>query len=68
MNELMIFENKEFGKVRTISIDGEPWMLGKDVATILAYSDPVKAVRIHVDEEDKKALFYMAHDKTADAF
>lgn len=53
MNELMIFENKEFGKIRTDEIEGEPYMLGSDVAIALGYSNPGKAIRDHVDEEDK---------------
>lgn len=53
MNELQIFENDEFGKVRTVVIDGEPWLVGKDVAEILDYSNPQKAIRDHVDEEDR---------------
>lgn len=53
MSELKIFENPEFGKVRTVAIDGEPWLVGKDVARALGYSNPRKALGDHVDEEDK---------------
>lgn len=53
MNELMVFNNAEFGQVRTMEIDGEPWFVGKDVATILGYSNPSKALSDHVDEDDK---------------
>lgn len=53
MNEMMIFENPEFGSVRTVCINGEPWLVGKDVAVILCYSNPQKAIRDHVDDEDK---------------
>ena len=53
MNDIKIFENPEFGKVRTVSIDGEPWFMGKDVATALGYSNPSNAVVAHVDDEDK---------------
>lgn len=53
MNELKIFENPDFGKVRTMEIDGEPYFVGKDVAEILGYSDTNKAIAMHVDEEDK---------------
>lgn len=49
-----VFENEEFGKVRTITIDDEPWFVGKDVAEILGYSNSRKAVTDHVDEDDKK--------------
>lgn len=53
MNEVKIFESKEFGEIRTIMIDGEPWFVGKDVAEILGYSNTRKALADHVDEEDK---------------
>lgn len=66
-NELKVFENEEFGKVRTVEIDGEVWFLGSDVAMALQYSDKNKAVTMHVDSEDKKTLFYKAHDILSDA-
>ncbi|HIW94006.1 MAG TPA: ORF6C domain-containing protein [Candidatus Flavonifractor merdipullorum] len=53
MNELMIFDNPEFGSIRSVEIDGEPWLVGKDVAQALGYTNPQKAIRDHVDEEDK---------------
>lgn len=53
MEQLKIFENEEFGQVRTINIDGEPWFVGKDVAVALGYCDPADAIRTHVDKEDK---------------
>jgi prophage antirepressor-like protein len=53
MNEIKVFENAEFGKVRTIEVDGIPYFVGKDVAEILGYSNPQKAIRDHIDEEDK---------------
>lgn len=49
MNEITIFENPEFGSVRTITIDGEPWLVGKDVAEILGYNEPHKVIARHVD-------------------
>lgn len=52
MNEIKIFENTEFGAVRTIAIDGEPYFVGKDVATILGYAKPLNALAMHVDEDD----------------
>lgn len=54
MNELMIFENPEFGRVRSVEIDGDPWLVGKDVAQALGYTNPRKALADHVDEEDKR--------------
>lgn len=56
MNELMIFNNPEFGEIRTVEIDGEPWLVGKDVATILGYSNPRDALARHVDDEDKNTV------------
>ena len=50
---LNIFSNKEFGDIRIVMIDGEPWFVGKDVATALGYSNPRKAIADHVDSEDK---------------
>ncbi len=53
MNALQVFENPEFGSIRTVEIDGEPWLVGKDVAVALGYSNPRKALADHVDKEDK---------------
>lgn len=53
MNEIKIFENQEFGKVRALEIDGKPYFVGKDVAQILGYKDTSDALKKHVDEEDK---------------
>ena len=53
MNELQIFNNEEFGKIRTVTIDNEPWFVGKDVATALGYSNSRKALADHVQEDDK---------------
>ena len=53
MNDLQIFKNEEFGQVRTMLINNEPYFVGKDVAEILGYSNSSKAVSTHVDDEDK---------------
>lgn len=53
MNDLQIFSNSEFGNIRTITIDGEPWFVGKDIAEALGYEKPTDAVRKRVDEEDR---------------
>lgn len=53
MKELMIFENAEFGQIRTVTINNEPWFVGKDVTDILGYTNSSKALADHVDEEDK---------------
>ena len=53
MDKIQIFENPEFGLVRTLEVNGEPWFVGKDVATILGYERATKAVADHVDTEDK---------------
>jgi len=53
LNEVAIFENPEFGKVRTLQISGEPWFVGKDVVEILGYSNSRDTLSKHVDDEDK---------------
>lgn len=53
MNDLTTFTNPEFGQVRTVEIDGTPWLVGKDVAVALGYAKPTDAIRKHVDPEDK---------------
>ena len=53
MNELQIFKNDEFGQVRTTIINDEPYFVGKDVAEILGYQRPTKAIMDHVDQDDK---------------
>ena len=53
MNDLRIFDSPEFGQVRTMMIDGEPWFVGKDVADILGDADTDQALRKRVDNEDK---------------
>lgn len=52
-NEIKIFRNPRFGAIRTTEGNGELWFSGKDVAVALGYSNPHKAVRDHVDDEDK---------------
>src|SRR5699024_436422 len=54
MNELKIFSSEEFGDVRTVTIDNEPWFVGKDVAAALGYSDTFGALKKHVSDEDKQ--------------
>lgn len=60
MNEmgkaLVVFENEEFGRIRTVEIDGEIWFVGKDVAAALGYSNPRDAIAKHVDEEDRNTV------------
>lgn len=65
MNQLQIFENKEFGKIRTVEIDNEPYFVGKDVADILGYQNGSRDINRHVDEEDrqKTMLFDGNQDK-----
>lgn len=53
VNAIQIFKNKEFGELRIVMIDNEPWIIGKDVAEALGYANPRKAIADHVDEEDK---------------
>ena len=51
-NELQVFNNSEFGELRTVTIDGESWFVGKDVATALGYNNSRDAIAKHVDAED----------------
>lgn len=53
MNELTIFNSEEFGQIRTVTINGEPYFVGKDVAESLGYERTADAIRQHVDKEDK---------------
>ena len=53
MNEITVFNNDEFGSIRTVTIENEPWLVGKDVAEVLGYTNPSKALADHVDTEDK---------------
>lgn len=53
MTDLQIFNSPEFGAIRTIEKDGEPWFVGKDVAIALGYNNPRDAFKKHIDEEDK---------------
>lgn len=53
MNNMEIFNNNEFGEIRTLKINNEPWFVGKDVAEILGYKDTSDAMKRHVDEDDK---------------
>lgn len=52
-NEIILFKHDEFGEIRTLNIDGEPWFVGKDIAVALGYSAPRNAIQAHVDNEDK---------------
>lgn len=54
MNQLKVFKNPEFGMVRSMFIDGEPWFVGKDVAEALGYKNTKDALGRHVDSEDKR--------------
>lgn len=56
MNQLEIFKNREFGEIRTVVIDGEPWFVGKDVAEALGYSNTRDALATHVMDEDKNTV------------
>lgn len=53
MSDIQLFENNEFGEIRTVETGNEVWLVGKDVAVALGYSNPQKALRDHVDEEDR---------------
>lgn len=53
MNKLKIFENQEFGKIRSVMVNNEPYFVGKDIAEVLGYSNSRKAIQDHVDEDDR---------------
>lgn len=56
MNEMQVFNNAEFGEIRTVMIDGEPWFVGKDVAKALGYENARDSLARHIDEEDKRVI------------
>ena len=56
MNDLKIFNNNEFGEVRVVEVENEPWFVGKDIAEILGYSNSKDAISTHVDEDDKQIM------------
>lgn len=60
MNNITIFNNSEFGNLRGLEINNEPWFVGKDVAEALGYSNSSKAVITHVDDDDKKKIMLKA--------
>ena len=60
MNELEIFKNEEFGEIRTVVIENEPWFVGKDVAVALGYKDTADSIKRHVDNEDKLTRCFTA--------
>lgn len=51
-SEVILFRHEQFGEIRTLNIDGEPWFVGKDIALSLGYTNPAKALRDHVDSDD----------------
>ena len=57
-NQLQIFNNQEFGQIRTLFIENEGWLVGKDITDILGYSNSSDALKNHVDEDDKKKIAF----------
>ena len=53
MNNLMIFKNEEFGEIRSIEIENEPYFIGKEIAEILGYKNGSRDINRHIDEEDR---------------
>lgn len=53
-NEIILFKHEEFGEIRTLNIDGEPWFVGRDIAEVLGYAKARNAIATHVDSDDKK--------------
>ena len=56
MNEIKIFENEEFGKIRSVTVNNEPYFVGKDITNILGYQNGSRDINRHVDEEDRKVV------------
>lgn len=55
-NKLQIFKNEEFGEIRSLEIDNEPYFVGKDLADILRYQNGSRDINRHVDEEDRRVV------------
>jgi len=66
MNNIQIFNNPEFGDIRTVVIDNEPWFVGKDVADILGYQNGSRDINRHVDEEDKQLTKMVSQGQNRD--
>ena len=60
MNTIELFKNPEFGEVRVVEVDNEPYFVGKDVAEMLGYKNPGEAIREHCDDDNCKVLTYKA--------
>lgn len=56
MNEITMFRNPEFGEIRTVDLNGDTWFVGADIASVLGYTNPRKAIADHVDDEDKNTV------------
>lgn len=56
MENLQIFNSEEFGQIRTMAINGEPWFVGKDVADILGYKNGSRDINAHVEDEDRRII------------
>lgn len=68
MNELQIYKNDTFGAIRTLEINGVAWFVGKDVAEVLAYNEPHKAITRHVDSEDRTKHPILSSGGTQDSW
>ncbi len=64
MSNIKLFENPEFGKVRVVEVNNEPYFVGKDIAEVLGYRNPGEAIKDHCDEDNYKVLTYKAFSKT----
>ena len=51
-NDIQIFKSEEFGDIRTVTVNNEPWFVGKDVAEALGYAKPLNALSTHVEKDD----------------
>lgn len=67
-SDVIAFNSPEFGTIRTVSIDGEPWFVGKDITDILGYSDGNRDIRNNIDEEDRSNLIIFDGNQNEETF
>ena len=53
-NQIQLFQNQEFGKIRAVDIDGQPWFIGKDITKVLGYENGSRDINRHVDKADRR--------------
>lgn len=56
MNDLQVFKNEDFGEIRALEINNEPYFIGKDITEVLGYKNGSRDINRHVDEEDRRVV------------